>query len=105
MLIRRSTAVLAACDLSQVLLPDPAAVLTLSLKEHALALTGPLLRLPYFEHLLGWCAKALTPALARAHGDLAVHLAELIVSLFDADQLRVCKRALARQATRASLAR
>ena len=52
-------------------------------------------RLPYLKYLLEPCgtlleglASAMAPALARAHGDVAAHLAELVINLFDADQLR-----------------
>ena len=65
---------------------------------------SPLLaRVPYLEHLLGLvqqgCApadlpKAIAPALAQAHADLATYLATVIVGLFDPARLALLPEAL-----------
>ena len=68
----------------------------MTLQKAALAAAGPLVQLPYLEPLLDLVqqgiqspslAAGLGPAVARAHGDLATFLAEMVVSLFDIDQL------------------
>ena len=96
---------MASSDFTQVLLADPAAPLvTVTLEEASIAAAGPLVRLPYLESLLDLLRQGASfpslaagagPAVARAHGDLATYLAELIVPLFDAEQLKGLQGTLA----------
>ena len=91
-------AVLAAQDVTDVLLADlNAPLVTISLEEKALAPLAPLLRVPYLERLLevvrdgtplDRLQDALRPAVIRAHDDLATFITELVLALFDGDQLR-----------------
>ena len=91
-------AVLAAQDVTDVLLADlNAPLVTLSLEEKALAPVAPLLRVPYLERLLeavrdgtplNHLQDALRPAVIQAHDDLATYITELVLALFDGDQLR-----------------
>ena len=88
-------AVLAAQDVTDVLLADlNAPLVTISLEEKALAPLTPLL---YLERLLevvrdgtplDRLQDALRPAVIQAHDDLATFLTELVLALFDGDQLR-----------------
>ena len=92
-------AVLAAQDVTDVLLADLNAPLVtiISLEEKALAPLAPLLRVPYLERLpevvrdgtpLDRLQDALRPAVIQAHDDLATFLTELVLELFDGEQLR-----------------
>ena len=91
-------AVLAAQDVTDVLLADlNAPLVTISLEEKALAPLAPLLRVPFLERLLevvrdgtplDRLQDALRPAVVQAHDDLATFLTELVLALFDGDQLR-----------------
>ena len=91
-------AVFAAQDVTDVLLADlNAPLVTISLEEKALAPVAPLLRVPYLERLLeavrdctplDRLQDALRPAVIQAHDDLATFITELVLALFDGDQLR-----------------
>ena len=91
-------AVLAAQDVTDVLLADlTAPLVTISLEEKALAPAAPLLRVPYLERLLeavrdgtplDRLPDALRPAVIQTHDDLATYITELVLALFDGDQLR-----------------
>ena len=91
-------AVFAAQDVTDVLLADlNAPLVTISLEEKALAPAAPLLRVPYLERLLeavrdgtplNHLPDALRPAVIQAHDDLATYITELVLALFDGDQLR-----------------
>ena len=83
-------AVLAAHDVT-------APLVTISLEEKALAPAAPLLRVPYLERLLeavrdgtplDRLPDALRPAVIQAHDDLATYITELVLAMFDGDQLR-----------------
>ena len=88
-------AVLAAQNVTDVLLNAP--LVTISLEEKALASLAPLLWVPYLERLLEVVRNgtpldrlqdALRPAVVQSHDDLATFLTELVLVLFDGDQLR-----------------
>ena len=91
-------AVLAAQDVTDVLLADlTARLVTISIEEKALAPAAPLLRVPYLERLLeavrdgtplDRLPDALRPAVIQAHDDLATYITELVLAMFDGDQLR-----------------
>ena len=91
-------AVLAAQDVTDVLLPEVTAPLvTISIEERALAPAAPLLRVPYLERLLeavrdgtplDRLPDALRPAVIQAHDDLATYITEIVLAMFDGDQLR-----------------
>ena len=91
-------AVLAAQDVTDVLLADlTAPLVTISIEEKALAPAAPLLRVPYLERLLeavrdgtplDRLTDALRPAVIQAHDDLATYITELVLAMFDGDQLR-----------------
>ena len=91
-------AVFAAQDVTDVLLADlNAPLVTISLEKKALAPVAPLLRVPYLERLLeavrdgtplDRLQDALRPAVIQAHDDLATFITELVLALFDGDQLR-----------------
>ena len=91
-------AVLAAQDVTDVLLSEVTAPLvTISIKEKALAPAAPLLRVPYLERLLeavrdgtplDRLPDALQPAVIQAHDDLATYITEIVLAMFDGDQLR-----------------
>ena len=70
---------------------------TISIEEKALAPAAPLLRVPYLERLLeavrdgtplDRLPDALRPAVIQAHDDLATYITEIVLALFDRDQLR-----------------
>ena len=79
-------AVLAAQDVTDVLLPEVTAPLvTISIEERALAPAAPLLRVPYLERLLeavrdgtplDRLPDALRPAVIQAHDDLATYTSQ-----------------------------
>ena len=92
-------AVLAAQDVTDVLLSEVTAPLvTISIEEKALAPVAPLLlRVPYLERLLeavrdgtplDRLPDALRPAVIQAHDDLATYITEIVLAMFDGDQLR-----------------
>ena len=91
-------AVLAAQDVTDVLLSEVTAPLvTISIEERALAPAAPLLRVPYLERLLeavrdgtplDRLSDALRPAVIQAHDDLATYITEIVLAMFDGDQLR-----------------
>ena len=91
-------AVLAAQDVTDVLLPDiTAPLVTISIEERALAPAAPLLRVPYLERLLeavrdgtplDRLPDALRPAVIQARDDLATYITEIVLAMFDGDQLR-----------------
>ena len=91
-------AVLAAQDVTDVLLAEVTAPLvTISIEEKALAPAAPLLRVPYLERLLeavrdgtplDRLPDALRPAVIQAHDDLATYITEIVLAMFDGDQLR-----------------
>ena len=91
-------AVLAAQDVTDVLLPEVTAPLvTISIEERALAPAAPLLRVPYLERLLeavrdgtplDRLPDALRPAVIQAHDDLATYITEIVLAMFDGDQVR-----------------
>ena len=67
------------------------------LNNKALVPAAPLLRVPYLERLLeavrdgtplDRLPDALRPAVIQAHDDLATYITELVLALFDGDQLR-----------------
>ena len=86
-------AVLAAQDVTDVLLPEVTAPLvTISIEERALAPAAPLLRVPYLERLLeavrdgtplDRLSDALRPAVIQAHDDLATYITEIVLAMFD----------------------
>ena len=90
-------AVLAAQDVTDVLLAEVTAPLvTISIEEKALAPAAPLLRVPYLERLLeavrdgtplDRLSDALRPAVIQALDDLATYITEIVLALFDRDQL------------------
>ena len=91
-------AVLAAQDVTDVLLSEVTAPLvTISIEERALAPAAPLLRVPYLERLLeavrdgtplDRLSDVLRPAVTQAHDDLATYITEIVLAMFDGDQLR-----------------
>ena len=91
-------AVLAAQDVTDVLLSEVTAPLvTISIEERALAPAAPLLRVPYLERLLeavrdgtpvDRLLDALRPAVIQPHDDLATYITEIVLAMFDGDQLR-----------------
>ena len=91
-------AVLAAQDVTDVLLADlTAPLVTISIEEKTLAPAARLLRVPYLERLLeavrdgtplDRLPDALRPAVIQAHDDLATYITELVLAMFDGDQLR-----------------
>ena len=90
-------AVLAAQDVTDVLLADPLSLFPLSLEDKALAPLAPLLRVPYLERLLeavrngtplDCLQDALRPAAIQTYDDFATFLTELVLALFDGNQLR-----------------
>ena len=87
-------AVLAAQDVTDVLLSEVTAplVVTISIEERALAPAAPLLRVPYLERLLeavrdgtplDRLPDALRPAVIQAHDDLATYITEIVLAMFD----------------------
>ena len=73
-----------------------APLVTISIEERALA-PAPLLRVPYLERLLeavrdgtplDRLSDALRPAVIQAHDDLATYITEIVLAMFDGDQLR-----------------
>ena len=91
-------AVLAAQDVTDVLLSEVTAPLvTISIGERALAPAAPLPRVPYLERLLeavrdgmplDRLSDALRPAVIQAHDNLATYITEIVLAMFDGDQLR-----------------
>ena len=85
-------------DVTQVVLNDiHAPLVTIALDEAALAPPVPLLRIPYLERLLeavrsgtpsDGLTEAMRPAACQAHDDFATYLTELVLGLFDGEQLR-----------------
>ena len=91
-------AVLAAQDVTDVLLADlTAPLVTISIEEKDWRQPAPLLRVPYLERLLeavrdgtplDRLPDALRPVVIQAHDDLAAYITELVLAMFDGDQLR-----------------
>ena len=91
-------AVFAAQDVTDGLLSEVTAPLvTISIEEKALAPAAALLRVPYLERLLeavrdgtplDCLSDVLRPAVIQTHDDLATYITEIVLAMFDRDQLR-----------------